>query len=203
MDGLEIFEKSRFILSTAGLQYIKPKLIRTQPPMEHGHSDENKFTENVADEDEYNMASKDDLVSLLGTPVFADLIIEDEVSGVKLTMIPVLITVSQNKNIETTIIQGRSGSVKEYVCEGDYEIKLDGALFGRNLFPQLEFKKLIKLLKSTESLKVTSKFLQMYSIHYITVKTYTTPQSTYINKQSFSVDCISDMPYEIREAEDN
>ena len=49
----------------------------------------------------------------------------------------VLMTVNQTKNIIRTPIQGKSGTIKEYVSDGDFEIDVSGILVseGENTYP--------------------------------------------------------------------
>jgi hypothetical protein len=102
---------------------------------------------NVALETEEEDENADqDLHSYLGTPVFSNLeFIPGEYTDKNGAKIPygeilkngrnttfrvdtVLIDVSQEKQIIKTNIQGVSGSVKEYISKGDYQIKVRGAL---------------------------------------------------------------------------
>jgi len=79
--------------------------------------------------------------SYLGTPVYARLEfskdgIENQVGSPStldgregarnLILETVLITVVQSKNIIKTPIQGRNGTIKEYIGEGDYMLRING-----------------------------------------------------------------------------
>ena len=74
----------------------------------------------------------------LGTPVFSNIVFEpgsfipldggDPISYQGIDLDTVLITVSQGKNIITTNIQGKSGTVKEYVSDSDFIINVQGVL---------------------------------------------------------------------------
>ena len=79
--------------------------------------------------------------SSLGTPVFSNLqFLADEytdsygkvTSFQTITFDAVIMTVNQQKNIVTTQIQGRDGTVKEEIGMGDYTITINGIITGKN-----------------------------------------------------------------------
>lgn len=78
----------------------------------------------------------------------------------------VLMSVSMTKNIVTTAIQGKSGTVKEFASDGDYEIEVRGALIGagHNEYPQLEMEELQRILTVPATLKVNSDFLLNFGV---------------------------------------
>lgn len=76
-------------------------------------------------------------LSQLGTPVYDSIVIPavtyDNTNGKTittppLTLIDALINVSLQRNISVTKIVGRSGSVKEFISNGDYEINVNGRI---------------------------------------------------------------------------
>lgn len=121
----------------------------------------------------------------------------------------VLITVSMTKNIVTTAIQGRSGTVKEYASDGDYQIDIKGVLtgIGQNEYPAAEVELLNRLLTVPDTLKVTSEFLSRFvnaapkkieGISEIVVESFDFPQSEgFHNVQLFHIKAISDTPIEL------
>jgi len=68
-----------------------------------------------------------------------------------------LVTINQVKNIVKTDIQGRNGSIKEYISMGDYTIRIEGMLVSQNIdapisFPQEEveaFKEIMEFTSDT------------------------------------------------------
>jgi hypothetical protein len=52
-----------------------------------------------------------------------------------------LITIRQKKNIIKTEIQGRNGSIKEYISMGDYMITIEGLIVSEELFSPISFPK--------------------------------------------------------------
>ena len=118
-----------------------------------------------------------------------------------------LITLNQPKNIVTTALQGRNGTIKEYVADDDYQITLDAGVDSyvgneeteaRFAYPMDKIKELITLLKMPVSLVVTSDFLKMFEINSVVVKDFGMTQETYMNRQSIQIQLLSDKPYEIK-----
>lgn len=62
------------------------------------------------------------VLSLLGTPVFSNFNLQYGTRKLSHAINAVLFTVSQCRNIVTTTVQGRPGTVKEFIAEGDWRI---------------------------------------------------------------------------------
>ena len=127
-------------------------------------------------------------ISALGTPVYSNLEFR-KVSGtsldnslnvgaqqnnnseVMLRIDTVLITVTGQRNITKTDIQGRDGSLKEYISNGDYIVNVKGSIVSEfpNVYPEQDVKLLIELLRLNKSLPVASKFLDMFGISYLVI----------------------------------
>ena len=107
-----------------------------------------------------------------------------------------LITVSQTKNIVKTPIVGRNGTVKEYVSDGDYEIKVQGMIVGKhaNIRPDIgELNALAAILDAPVALEVGSNFLDMFRISSMVVESYEMTQIEGTrNAIGFTMTCSSD-----------
>lgn len=146
--------------------------------------------------------------SYLGTPVFTNLIIEPgsyidndglTIDYEGITIDTVLMDISQSKNIVTTAIQGRNGTVKEYISDGDYMINIKGVIASNShQYPTDEVNKLIEICKVQDALKVASSFLQLFSIHSLVIQDYSFPQGQIVNNQPFELRCLSDEPIELQ-----
>jgi hypothetical protein len=118
--------------------------------------------------------------SYLGTPVFSPFAFEDgnyeknkeiiKYAGIRLDT--ALIDVSLEKNIVRTQVQGRNGTVKEYISDGDYIIGIKALLVSPNasLSPESAMRKLINLFSVPDSLPIKSDFLQLFSIYRIVIE---------------------------------
>lgn len=118
-----------------------------------------------------------------------------------------IITVNQEKNIVTTPLQGRNGTIKEYISDGDYSVTIDAGISnytegddtGASLeYPIDKVTELQKILNLPETLKVQSDFLEVFGIRSAVVKSFYLSQETHSNRQSIQIMMLSDEPYEIK-----
>lgn len=139
--------------------------------------------------------------------------------GLGLTIPNMIIEVNQTKNIITTPIQGRDGTVKEFISRGDYLITLTGIINGKmdeetgevrdigNVYPQDDVNKLITICEVPGSLDVTSDFLGMFlksdegePTPGVVITNYNIPQQIGVrNFQTFTINMLSDTPINLNE----
>lgn len=112
----------------------------------------------------------------------------------------ILVTVSQSKNIVTTSIQGRDGTVKEYIGMNDYSVTINGIITGQNgHYPKDEVRDLKDMLNAGIAIEVVSWYLQNLDVSTIVVQDYDFSQeSGGYSYQKFSINAISDTPQEIK-----
>lgn len=211
----ELISRYRFVLSAFGLQYVRTQLYQPGREMQVKDSSTDsslQYDTRYTDKGEANMhtgysrgegirpvKTGQQAISPLGTPVWSDVILhqqnKSEIEGVQLTWC--LTTVQQTKNIVKTAIQGRNGTVKEYISDGDYQVTLRGAIartFQSN-YPLEEMRQFLQLLKDNQALKVVSPFLLLYDIHELVVEDYTMGQEEgKQNMQRFEIKCLSNDP---------
>lgn len=144
-------------------------------------------------------------MSSLGTPVFTDLTFESvrydagrRISP-KITLVTVLMQVSQPKTVTTTALQGRNSTVKEYIGMGDYEITINGIITGTNgRYPREAVHDFKQMLNAPLAIPVVSWYLQNLDIHYLVIKDYSFDQEPGgISQQNFSMTCLSDNPTDL------
>lgn len=148
--------------------------------------------------------------ALLGTPVYTALEIKPgkylerggkEVNYPGVFLDGVILTVSQSKNIVTTPVQGRKGTVKEFISDGDYAVTIQGIVaspYSRQ-YPQEIVNDIIKVCQAPVSLVVVSKHLQQFGIYELVIDSYDFPQRAgHYNTQSFSIRALSDEPVELQ-----
>lgn len=140
-----------------------------------------------------------------GVPYITSLILES--SGKKFEFVDCVITVHQEKTIVTTTLQGRNGTIKEYISDGDYTITLDvgiddyeegyqtGAVFD---YPKNKMEQLYTFLSEQNTLIVYSPFLLIFDIKSAVVKSFNIIQQTHNSRQNLSITMLSDTPYEIK-----
>ncbi len=194
----------RYTISGSVLGLVKPKLFRPGKGIESNKEDEYKVGELVQDDVERT--------SLFGTPVFSNLEIKpfsyDTLDGENIQIAngiiidTVIFTVTQTKNIVKTPIQGRNGTVKEYVSDGDYLIEISGAIVSPDrTYPQTEVNELIQILKAPTAIpadSLISEYLNWFDIHSIVIESYDFPQTEGTrNQQEFRISAVSDIPVEL------
>lgn len=147
--------------------------------------------------------------SALGTPVLADLTLGNPKDGAvnsyaddngniiafpTIKFVTVLITINQTKNIVKTQIQGRAGTVKEYVGLGDYQVTINGILTNLNgSYPKDQLVALKDLLIAPISIEATSWFLQIFGIDYLVIDSFDIEQGEgEYSQQAFSISASSD-----------
>ena len=190
------------ILKGVGLALIKPKFYKVD-------------TDAVALEDDSLDSSGTG--NLLGMPIFDAITFQkltvatvnqsdvNEISqnqiGVDLVLTTALITANKPKNIVLTKVQGRNGTVKEYVSDDDYQISIRGALVGKysNKRPEQEFNLLKQYCDINLEINVISNFLNDLGIYTIVITnfTYTQREGTR-NVVDFEIQCLQETPFEIK-----
>lgn len=138
-----------------------------------------------------------------GTPVFSSLRFSDTKDFFNeentLKMMPdwidaCLFTVNQQKTLIKTAIQGRNGTVVEYIGDGDYSINIKGIITGSNgKYPFNQVKNLIEFLKQPTELLIEVPYLnEVHGIKQIVVESYDFPQEAgSYSQQAFNINCIS------------
>lgn len=159
-----------------------------------------------------------DKKSWLGTPVYDILRIpafsytdnngQNVDIGTEIDFDTVLIEVSQTRNIITTAVQGRNGTVKEYISDGDYQISVNGVISTKynNVAPFESdityINSVFAMLKANVAIPVACNFLDMFQINSMVVLDYKLNQIEGArNTIGFSMNCLSDEPFEIKYSE--
>lgn len=137
---------------------------------------------------------------LLGVPILENVRLKSADGNVNLLLPDAICVVNMNKTIIKTALQGRSGTVKEYITDGDYQVTITGTITDPvpDVYPEVEVGQLIHLCQLPEAIDVVSEFLQGLGIFQLVVESYTLNQeSGYINRQKYSLKCLSDQPIEL------
>jgi hypothetical protein len=107
-----------------------------------------------------------------------------------------------NNEVETQILN-QTGTIKEIVSQGDYQIQISGAIIGNFTAPTSQdplsgkdkktIRDLITLAKSKISVKIVSDYLGLADVKKLLIKSISLPQqSNHWNIQNFSLVCVSD-----------
>lgn len=135
--------------------------------------------------------------SWLGTLIWSDMIIKYENTEVYFDT--VLFNVSQSKNIVKTALQGRNGTIKEYISDGDYVIDIRAAIVSQGReYPEDAVRNLVGLLAIPEALEIVSPLLQLFEVYSVVVEDYKLlSQEGFTNTQLVEINCVSDSPIEL------
>jgi len=192
------------ILQTLGKQLLTPKFFVPGKPLNSQGSDFVAPRATYSDSVRMNSGSSEsDVQSMFGLPVWADVVLKDNIAnGRQIQLLWVTVSVSMKKNIVKTPVQGKNGTVKEYISDGDYDIILEGGLFDENptRYPIEEMNTLVYLCKLAEALPSLSGYIQIFGIHNIVIESFDFKQEKGIqNAQIFTIRAISDEPIELVE----
>jgi hypothetical protein len=135
-------------------------------------------------------------ISQLGTPVFSNLILNDELS-----INEVLITVERQKKVVITPIVGREGTVKEFINNGDYHITVNGQIVAdfENYFPTNKLKAFNEIVNLESEINVSSAFLNHFNITTVVILNATVSENRAVkNAVPFSMVMVSDIPITLR-----
>ena len=178
--------KFNVVLGTFGLANLKPKFYKV------GHENADEFT----------------LFSDYGTPIVSNLTflpgsyIDDngnKITWEGLSIDTVLFDVNRPSLIVETPVQGRDGTVKEYISKDDYFVTIRGALVSKEarVYPKDDFNRLITILNQPVALEILSDYLKLFSINNLVVFDSNFPQREgFYNMQIFELRCKADAPIE-------
>ena len=121
-----------------------------------------------------------------------------------LTLLDPLVTVGAPMNVVKTAIQGRRGTVKEYIGQGDYAVTIRAILAtglraaNRFAYPLPEVQKLRALCELGVALPVSGFLLDTYGIKNLVVENVRYESLPgFVNLQAYEIECVSDEPIEL------
>jgi len=184
-----------------GLQYTNV-LVQGQTPK----AQESDVYAGKIDVDAFLNSNDPIAQSPLGTPVFTNIIFKGATYKDAITLRPysfsdiefqtVLLTVSQAKKIVKTEIQGRNGTVKEYIGMDDYHITVNAIINGANYtYPWAQVNAVKQMLDAPVPIIVECKYLNGLGVNTVVVESYQIGQEEgKYSQQKITINCISDTP---------
>jgi len=121
-----------------------------------------------------------------------------------ITNAAVILEVSQGKNIVKTPIQGRNGTIQEYVSDGDYQINARGFITSKdNIIPLDDAKLFREIMQVPQEIEVVSQYLnEIFDINQIVIESFDMPQAEgYRNQIPFTFQAIGYNPIDLEEIE--
>lgn len=136
--------------------------------------------------------------------VMCDMVEEDvELDGVELKNVEM--TASRTNNVVKTAINGRKGTIKEFVSEGDVAIGMTVKLLSEdNEYPWAQVQELKTVLKKHRELKVVSRWLNtVWDVTRVAVESYQMSGHTERNFEEVELNLVSDEEYSIYQGEED
>lgn len=133
------------------------------------------------------------------TSVVFDSVKYGDITTPTLVLSQILISVTFPRNIVKTTIQGRNGTVKEYIGEGDASISFRGVLTAKNGGnPKDQIADLKKIISAPVAIPVGCAYLQNLGIYSVVFEDRTLEQEEGgFSYQAFTLNAVSDTPQEI------
>ena len=228
--GTDFGRFPRYRIGGALVQGAKPLLFTIGSGNNLERLSEDEF---VVDQREIDEATK---TSLLNTPVISNLEfpsgnynplgqpdVLEPYEGLRIDT--VLFTITQARNIITTPIIGRNGTIKEYIADGDFEITAECIITGEtqegtsqssddnqatgsqilskigigDKYPERDVKRLIEICQVPSAIQVTSSFLDLFGIKEVVIQNYNFVQTRGgANQQVVTLKMLSDTPIELQ-----
>lgn len=126
----------------------------------------------------------------------------NEIDFAGITLNAILLEVTQPKNIIKTPVQGRNGTVKEYISDGDYKISGRGLISNfDNVLPLDDLRIFRQIMNVPQQLEIVSQYLnEVYDIFQIVIEDYNMPQIEGVRNQiPFNFTASSDVPLDLEE----
>lgn len=124
----------------------------------------------------------------------------EQVSYEEIVLYAATMTLRQPKNIVTTAIQGGGGTVKQFISDDDKHITIVGQLIGEyaNKYPLEQVQTLQEICAAQASVAASSRMLSIAGVDRIVIKDCSfEPKIGYPNVQVFTIEALSDEPFEL------
>ena len=120
--------------------------------------------------------------------------------GFYMNLDTVLIVTQFPKRIIKTEIQGRDGTVKEYIGADDAQITINGMITGKNgVYPRDEVYRLRRWLDAPVAKGIVSWYMDNLGISNLVIEGYDMPQTMGgYSFQAFTISAVSDVPVELK-----
>lgn len=129
-------------------------------------------------------------------------------NGDKLVMSDAVVSLSREKRIVRTALAGLDGTIKEYICNGDYDITIAVGIVAVDEsgqivdeYPAAGVGRVKEFLDENKAVTVSSEFLKIFGISRMVVTRFSLKQETHSNRQTLEVRALSDVDYVIKNLE--
>lgn len=143
-------------------------------------------------------------VSRFGHRIFSDVIFA--VDDVELPVLNALVEVTRDNTIVKTAVQGRNGTVKEYIAAEDYQIRVQGSIIGneKDKYPYEQVKAFTELCNHQGTIEVISQYLSIFNIWEMVLKSQSFKhREGFQNIEDFALNFLSHTPMPLIVQEEN
>ncbi|HSW64983.1 MAG TPA: DUF6046 domain-containing protein [Dissulfurispiraceae bacterium] len=135
-----------------------------------------------------------------GLPMWMPLELSHGEAGNPLLLDSALTAVSNERRVILTHLQGLDGSVKEFIANGDYIIKVRGLLARKGFgWPEEEVVRLKQMLRFKAPLAVTHQQLNALDIFELVILDWSLPHSPHMNVAAYEFTAVSNEPIELKQ----
>lgn len=166
------------------------KLLQTTNEIDYQESLK-KVTEEVSKYKDIKIYDSDEakMSGVFNLPIYHPMTLKSKKMEIYLDS--AVIEISRQKNIVSTALQGRDGTVKEYISNGDYSISVQGVLsvIGQK-YPITQLKEFMDMMNANESIDVVHAILNELGIMEIVISEIKLPRPV-MNIQQYSFSALS------------
>ena len=108
-----------------------------------------------------------------------------------------LVSLSSDKKLILTDVQGRDYSRKELVSNGDLTFSISGHICSDlpDVYPEAEVKKFYQIMRYKGVIEINNQFLNQFGVSKIVVKSFSLPtKEGYKSMQDYSFECVGIQP---------
>ncbi len=142
-----------------------------------------------------------------GRYVLTELTLRKE-DGETLMINDAIVSITREKRIVRTPLVGLDGTIKEYICNGDYDISIAVGIVAVDAlgqivdeYPSEGVRKVNEFLEENKAIEVSSEFLKIFEVGRMVVTRFSLKQETASNRQTLEVKALSDVDYVIKSDE--
>ena len=117
------------------------------------------------------------------------------------------VNISREKHIVRTQLVGLNGTIKEYICDGDFSIGLtvgivavrDGVIVDE--YPEEGIRQVREFLDENRAVDVSSTFFDLFGINRMLISRFSLNQDTHSNRHTIDIKALSYEEYVIKSTE--
>lgn len=135
-----------------------------------------------------------------GVPIYMPLVLEAFDSSVEDYLLEsAIVSVTRQRKIITTELQGRDSDVFEFISNGNFEISVTGLICQPQVgYPKKLVSEFNRYVTEKKAIKVIHEALNNLGIFELVITDYSLPATPFINGQQYSFNAASHVPLELQ-----